>query len=178
VNNSRVLLVAGNETTTHLIGNAVLTLLEHPDLLARLRAEPQLIPAAIEEILRYRSPVQFLARIATRDVELGGQLIRAKQRIIFFLGSANHDESTFPDPDQFDITRAPNPHLGFGRGIHVCLGLPLARLETKVALTAILDRLSDLSLVEEQALEPVSVRFMYGLARLPVRFTPGARRMW
>jgi cytochrome P450 len=172
-----LLLVAGNETTTNLIGNAVLSLLEHPDALARLRAEPKLIPAAIEEVLRYRTPNQFFARIATRDVELDGQLIKAGQRIIFLHGSANRDASMFADPEQFDVCRSPNPHLGFGHGIHFCLGAPLARLEGRVALTALLERLSDLRLEEGETLEAIPSLMMHGLSHLRVCFIPNSKRI-
>lgn len=172
-----LLLVAGNEATTNLIGNAVLSLLEHPDSLARLRAEPKLIPTAVEEVLRYRTPNQFFARIATRDVELGGQLIKAGQRIVFFHSSANRDASIFADPEQFDVSRSPNPHLGFGLGIHFCLGAPLARLEGRVALTALIERLLDLRLEEGEILESVPSPMMHGLSHLRVRFTPGSKRV-
>jgi len=176
VDTCKLLLIAGNESTTHLLGNIVLTLLEHPEAQEQLRLEPDLIPTAIEEVLRYRSPTQFLVRIATRDVELGGQLIRAGQRILVFPGSGNRDATRFDDADQFDISRSPNPHLAFGYGIHFCLGAPLARLEGKVALRALLQRLADLRLAEGAAIEPLESRLLFGLRRLQVRFTPGARR--
>jgi cytochrome P450 len=175
VETGKLLLVAGNETTTNLIGNAIVTLLEHPESLARLQAEPELMPSAIEEVLRYRPSTQFMVRMATRDVELGGQLVQAGQRLIGFLASGNRDEKAFPEPDRFDIARSPNRHLGFGHGIHFCLGAPLARLEGRIALTAILQRLRDLRLADGEAVEVLPSKLIYGLKRLNVRFTPGAK---
>ncbi|MBX3024007.1 cytochrome P450 [bacterium] len=133
-----LLLVAGNETTTTLIGNAVLELLDHPDALARLRAEPELLPTAIEEVLRFSSPVQLDPRRATRRVELGGEVIEPDQIVVSWLGSANRDEEIFPDAERFDITRADNRHMAFGFGPHYCLGANLARLEAQAAIGALL----------------------------------------
>lgn len=133
-----LLLVAGNETTTTLIGNAVIELLDHPDELARLRAEPQRIASAVEEVLRFSSPVQMDPRFATRDVEVGGVSVRAGQFAISWLGSANRDEEVFADADRFDIARDDNRHLAFGFGVHYCLGANLARLEAQVALGSLL----------------------------------------
>jgi cytochrome P450 len=113
-----LLLIAGNVTTTNLIGNAMLTLLKHPEQMARLHADLSLLPNAIEEVLRYRSPVQFMFRVAAQDVELGGHPIQAGARVIAFIGSANRDESKFAHANQFDITRSPNPHLAFGLRVH------------------------------------------------------------
>ncbi len=169
-----LLLVAGNETTTNLLGNAVLTFLEHPDDLGRLRAEPALLPGAIEEVLRYRSPVQALARTATADVKLGGQQIRTGQRVRAWLGSANRDEAQFPAPDCFDLTRHPTTHLAFGYGIHDCLGAPLARLEARVALSIVLERLQDLRHADAVPLDHAR-GMVYGPARLPLRFRRGRR---
>jgi cytochrome P450 len=135
-----LLLVAGNETTTTLISNTVLTLLDHPDAVARLRREPALIPSAIEEVLRYCSPVQLDPRRATRRVELHGQTIEADEFVVCWIGSANRDESMFADGERFDIAREENRHLAFGFGIHYCLGSNLARLEAQVALRALLAR--------------------------------------
>lgn len=171
-NTCRLLLVAGHETTTNLIGNAVYTLLEHPAALAQLRAEPELLPSAIEEVLRYRSPVQFVGRITTRDVELGGQRIQAGQRIVAFVGSGNRDGEAFPNPDLFDITRSPNRHLSFGHGIHFCLGAMLSRLEARIALQAILNRLPELRLEDGARVEQPASNTVFGLARLPLMFTP------
>ncbi|KYF52445.1 cytochrome, partial [Sorangium cellulosum] len=131
----QLLLVAGHETTTNLISNAVLCLLEHPTELARLRGEPQLLPSAIEEVLRYRSPVQTMFRVTRRDVAMHGEVIPAGEPALVMIGSANRDPKQFRDPGRFDIARDPGPHVAFGHGIHFCLGAPLARLEARVALS-------------------------------------------
>jgi len=132
-----LLLVAGNETTTNLIGNAVAALLDHPGELARVVAEPALVPDAIEETLRYDPPIQMLFRTATQDVELAGTRIPKGSYVVPLLGSANRDERRFPDPDRFDVGRRPQGHVGFGFGKHFCLGASLARLEARVALDAL-----------------------------------------
>jgi len=168
----KLFLVAGNSTTSRLITNTVLTLLEHPDELARLRADPNLYGPAIEEVLRFRPPVNTWFRIAAKDVELGDQVIREKQQVVAFLGSANRDEAHFKDPDRFDIGRSPNPHIAFSSGIHFCIGAPLARLEARVALQAILERLPGLELSSGEPLEPLEGLQSNGVARLPVRFRP------
>lgn len=135
-----LILVAGNETTTTLIGNAVLELIAHPEQEARLRANPGLLPNAIEEVLRFSSPVQFDPRRATRDVELAGLKIRENELVLCWLGSANRDAAVFERPDTFDVAREKNPHIAFGFGVHFCLGSNLARLEAEVALRALLER--------------------------------------
>jgi len=135
-----LLLVAGNETTTTLIGNATLELLAHPGELKRLRDDPGLLPSAIEEVLRFASPVQFDPRRATRPLALHGVEIRENDFVLCWLGSANRDESSFEHPATFDITREKNPHLAFGFGTHYCLGANLARLEARVAIGALLAR--------------------------------------
>ena len=137
-----LLLVAGNETTTTLIGNATLELLAHPGELKRLRDDPGLLPSAIEEVLRFASPVQFDPRRATRPLALHGVEIRENDFVLSWLGSANRDEQSFERPETFEITREKNPHLAFGFGTHYCLGANLARLEARVAIGALLARTS------------------------------------
>ncbi|MGH7964193.1 MAG: cytochrome P450, partial [Candidatus Binatia bacterium] len=144
------LLLAGNETTTNLIGNAVLALCDHPDQLARVRADRTLVPRVIEEVLRYDGPIQSLPRMAAHEVEVAGTTIPAGALVLLVVGSANHDERKFPDPDRFDIMRPAEGHIGFGFGIHFCLGAQLARLEGKVALEALLARFPQLSRAEDQ----------------------------
>jgi cytochrome P450 len=165
-----LLLVAGNETTTNLIGNAVLTLLEHPEQLNQLRQHPELLPSAIEEVLRYRSPVQAMFRTAKEDIELGGQAIPSGSRVVAWIGSANRDEDKFANSGEFDITRDPNPHIAFGHGIHFCLGAPLARLEARVALTVILNRLPQLERINQDILQPARGFIVHGVESLPLRF--------
>jgi cytochrome P450 len=170
-----LLLIAGNVTTTSLVGNAVVTLLEHPHALAQLRADHSLLPGAIEEVLRYRSPVQFMFRITKQDVTLGGRMLPPGQRIVAFIGSANRDERVFPNAQRFDIGRSPNPHIAFGHGIHFCLGAPLARLEAKVALNVLLDRLPDMARADRARLAPNDSPILHGVKQLPLRFTPAKR---
>src|SRR5437879_6573202 len=164
-----LLLVAGNETTTNLIGNAVLCLDEHPDAEADLRAHPELMASAVEEVLRYRSPVQSMFRLARSEVRLGGQVVPAGDAVVAWIGSANRDPLQFAEPDRFDIRRSPNRHLAFGHGIHFCLGAPLARLEGTIALGALLRRLGRLR-VDHTKLQPVPSGILHGLQRLPVAF--------
>jgi len=133
-----LLLVAGNETTTTLIGNTVLTLLDHPDSLSHLRAHPDLMASAVDEVLRFSSPVQLDPRVATRDVEVRGEVIKPGQIVVSWIGSANRDEDFFPEPNRFDIAREENHHLAFGFGPHYCLGASLARMETQVAMSTLL----------------------------------------
>ena len=130
----QLLLVAGNETTTNLIGNAVNALLDHPEQLERVRREPALVPAVVEEALRFDPPIQTVFRTATSDVELSGARLPAGANVAVLIGSANRDERRFPDPDRFDVEREPRGHLAFGFGEHFCLGSALARLEARVAL--------------------------------------------
>lgn len=142
-----LLVVAGYETTVHLITNSVVTLLTHPDQLARLRAQPELMESAIEEILRFNGPVQGTKpSYPTEDVSLRGVTIPRGSLVMPLLGSANRDPAAFENPDEFDPARSPNRHLGFGHGIHYCLGAPLARLETRIALTNLLKRNPNLRL--------------------------------
>jgi cytochrome P450 len=169
-----LLIVAGHETTVNLIANAVLALLERPDRFARLREDPSLVPAAVEECLRYDSPVErALNRWAARDVEVGGQLIRRGDVVIAIIGSANRDPERFPDPDAVELDREDTKHIAFGRGTHYCLGAPLARLEGEIALATLLRRLPRLRLAvprDELAWRPVPL--FRALASLPVAWTP------
>jgi cytochrome P450 len=165
-----LLILAGNETTRNAISGGLLALLEHPAELARLRADPALLPTAIEEILRWTSPVLHMARIATRDVELRGQQIRAGQKVLLWYPSANRDEEVFPAADRFDIGRTPNDHIAFGLGEHFCLGAGLARLELRVMFETLLARLPDLALDGE--VERLRSTFIGGIKHMPVRFTP------
>jgi cytochrome P450 len=165
-----LLLIAGNITTTHLITNAVRCFDEHEgDLFATLADDEQRLSKAIEEVLRYRSPVQAMTRVALEDVELVGETLEAGDGIVVWLGSANRDERQFSDADTFIPDRSPNQHLGFGHGIHYCLGAPLARLEAKVVLDVLTDRLSAIE-VADADLVPVRSSFIYGVESLPVEF--------
>jgi cytochrome P450 len=171
----QLLLVGGQETTVNLINNALLCFLEHPDQLARLRAAPDLLPAAIEEVLRYRSPLQWMPRATAREVEVHGRVIPAGKLVLPVIGTANRDPRQFPDAGRFDIARDPNPHLAFGHGIHACLGAPLARLEARIALADFLERVAGFELATDGPWEPRQALSVHGPSRLPIRFTPGRR---
>ena len=173
VANCIITMVGGQETTTNLIGNGVLSLLRNPGELARLRSDPGLIPSAVEELLRYESPTQHTARVAPEDVELGGTLIRKRQGVIAVMGAANRDPERFPDPDRLDLGRPDNRHLAFGWGAHFCFGAPLARIEGQLAFEALLRRFPRL------VLEPAPLVWrpnlaLRGLEALPVSFGAGA----
>lgn len=169
-----LLLLAGHETTANLIGNGTLALLENPDQLALLRAQPELIDSAVEELLRFTSPVVSGApRIALEDAEIGGVVIPKGSQVIGVLSAANRDPAKFPDPDRLDIRREPNRHVAFGMGIHFCLGSQLARLEAKIALGALIQRFPDLSLAVPRAeLRWKPTESLRGLRRLPLRLAP------
>jgi cytochrome P450 len=171
----QLLVAAGTETTTNLIDNAVLCLLEHPAERARLLASPGLLPSAIEEVLRYRSPVQAMFRTPTRDVELGGRAVPAGAFVLTMIGSANRDPARFAEPDRFDVGRDPNPHVAFGHGIHFCLGAPLSRLEARIALADFLARVRDFEPASDGPWRPRSSFHVHGPTSLPLRFRPGPR---
>jgi cytochrome P450 len=145
-----LILAAGNETTTNLIGNAVLSLLRLPEELEKVRKNPDLIPSLVEETLRFDSPVQALFRQVTADTELAGTPLKKDTIVLPLFASANRDEAVFPDPDRFDVTRNPQGHLAFGYGVHFCLGASLARLEARVCLEALLNDLPPFRAVEDQ----------------------------
>jgi cytochrome P450 len=163
-----LLLVAGNETTTNLLGNAVLALMEHPEQLAAVRRDPGLIPGLVEEAVRYDSPAQFVFRRATQDLELGGAKIPAGANVMPIIGSANRDEAQFPDGERFDVRRDTSGHLGFGFGIHFCLGASLARLEARVALEELLARYAGFERAGDRV-EYIDSFLLRGPRRLPLR---------
>jgi pimeloyl-[acyl-carrier protein] synthase len=144
--NCIVTMVGGQETTTNLIGNGVLTLLRHPDQLERLKGDLSLVPSAVEELLRYESPSQHTARICREDTELGGQLIRKGQAVIAVMGAGNRDPERFPDPDRLDLGRTDNRHLAFGWASHFCFGAPLARIEGQLVFEALVRRTTNMAI--------------------------------
>ncbi len=163
-----VLMIAGNETTRHTITAGMKALMEHPEQLAYLREHPEAITVATEEILRWATPVMHFRRTATRDVELGGQTIKAGDKVVTWYISANRDEAVFPDPYRFDVTRTPNDHVTFGPGgPHFCLGAHLARLETRILLSELLPRLA--SIEPAGPVERIRSNFVNGVKRMPVR---------
>lgn len=165
-----LLLIAGNITTTHFITNAIRCFDEHEtDLFATLSDDEQALATALEEVLRYRSPVQAMSRVPLEDIELAGETLEAGDGGVVWLGAANRDEGQFPDAHTFTPDRSPNQHLGFGHGIHYCLGAPLARLEAKVALDELTDRLSGIEIADSD-LTPVRSSFIYGVESLPIWF--------
>jgi cytochrome P450 len=168
-----LLLVAGHETTVNLIANGTLALLTNPDQLAALRAEPALLPGAVEEFLRYESPVNHTTlRYTTAPVEVGGTTIPADEFVVVSLGSANHDESRFPSPDTLDVTRPATGHLAFGHGVHFCVGAPLARLEGQIAIGRLIERFPEMALaVEVSDLTWRGSSLLRGLTSLPIRMS-------
>jgi len=167
--NCIITMVGGQETTTNLIGNGVLALLRNPDQLQKLRANPALVPSAVEELLRYESPTQYTARLAPEDVDLGGSKICKRQAVFAVLGAGNRDPERFVDPDRLDIARPDNKHLAFGWGGHFCFGAPLARMEGQIAFEELL-RLSDWTLQSDR-LEWRTNLALRGLTSLKIGFT-------
>jgi cytochrome P450 len=165
-----LLLNAGHEATVNVSGNGLLALLEHPDQLVRLRDDPGLLPTAVEELMRYDSPLQLFERTATDDVEIGGVTVARGQKIAALLGSANRDPAVFAEPDGLDVGRSPNPQISFGAGVHFCIGAPLARVELQASFGALLERTSRLELARPPRRRPEFV--IRGLADLPVVLTP------
>lgn len=173
--NTIVTMVGGQETTTNLIGNGLLTLLRQPERLAELRDDPSIIEPAVEELLRYESPSQHTARIAHEDVVMGGKHIRKGDAVMAVMAAGNRDPDRFPDPDRLDLSRQDNRHLAFGWAAHFCFGAPLARMEGQIAFSTLLRRLPDLALAADRVgwRENLGLR---GLNALPVTFRPSARR--
>jgi cytochrome P450 len=165
-----LLLLAGHVTTTNLLGQAIRCFSEHPDALAQVRQRPDLMPGAIEEVLRYASPVWRLLRVAKTDVTIEGVTIPADSTIFAWLASANRDERQFPNPETFNIERTPNHHVAFGHGIHFCVGAPLTRLEASIALPMLIEQLPNLHVVADQPSELFEGRFLFGFKHLPVAF--------
>jgi cytochrome P450 len=166
----QLLLLAGSETTTNLITNAVLCFTAHRDQLERLGRERELIPSAVEEVLRFRSPLHWMFRVATREVEMHGRVLPAGSVVLAMIGSANRDEKVFKEPDVFDVAREPNAHLAFGHGVHFCMGAPLARLEGRVALGDLLDRVKGMELALDGPWVPRPGLHVHGPTKLPIRF--------
>jgi len=166
----RLLLIAGYETTAYLIGNAMVAFDEHPAVAEELRRDPSLLPGAIEEVLRCYPSVAGTMRTTTADTEIAGQRLERDQTVIVWIGSANYDEKHFADPERFDVRRSPNRHLAFGFGIHFCVGAPLARLEAKIALQTLLQRLPGLKGQLATPLEPVETPFIFGVRHFQVTF--------
>jgi pimeloyl-[acyl-carrier protein] synthase len=159
---------AGHETSINLIGNGIYTLLRNPDQLQLLRQRPELIDTAVDEMLRYESPQQVAWRVLLGDREVGGKLLRKGEQAMVVLGAANRDPEVFPDPDRFDITRRPNPHLAFGTGRHTCLGSWFAKLQAKIGLRLFLERFPHLQLGDEAPVWHTTLSF-HGLQSLPLR---------
>lgn len=168
--NLTALLVGGNLTTTDLIGNAVRLLLTHPAELAKLQADPGIINAVVEEVLRYEPPVDITGRIVSGDMEIGGCPLHAGQALTVSLRAANRDPETYDDPHAFDVSRKHKPHVAFGGGAHICIGAPLARLEAQVALVKLFARFPDLKLADPEATPAWrTLPFFRGMETLPVR---------
>jgi cytochrome P450 family 142 subfamily A polypeptide 1 len=166
---SLLFLNGGSDTTRHVIAGGTLALLQHPDQLERLRADRSLLPVAIEEMVRWVTPLLNMRRTATVDVELRGKKIRAGEQVLLMYAAANRDEDVFVDPQRFDIGRSPNPHVAFGIGTHFCMGANIARLELRAAFEAILDRLPGLERANDEPLKLHAPAFACGLTSLPVR---------
>jgi len=164
-----LLLLAGHITTTATLGNSVLCFHDHPDAVAQVRADPALLPAAVEEVLRLRTPFPRVGRMTRVDTEVGGVHLPAGQVVLPWVAATNRDERVFAEPNRFDLHRRPNPHLTFGHGIHFCLGAPLARLEARVALRLLLERYRDIEVADDEPVVQYNPWSMVAVARLPVQ---------
>ncbi len=165
-----LLIVAGSETTKNVISNALLCFDAHPFVMEQIRTEPDLLPGAIEEVLRYLPPLSSFPRVVRVDTVIEGQPAKAGQWVSPWIMSANRDPEQFTDPDRFDIRRNPNRHISFGAGVHFCLGAPLARLEARIALAAMFERLSEMQRVRTIPLKPILHPIIYGVYHLPLTF--------
>jgi len=174
IQESLLILIGGDETTRHVITCGMLALLDNPDQRALLADQPEMPSTAVEELLRWVTPIKNMSREVTEDVELHGQVLEKGQKVILMYPSANRDDEVFEDPYRFDVMRDPNPHLAFGFGPHFCLGASLARLELKVMFSELLRRLPDLELATDDPLPFRESNFIVGPEAMPVRFTPSA----
>jgi cholest-4-en-3-one 26-monooxygenase len=175
IHETLLILIGGDETTRHVLSGGMLALQENPDQRQALQQNPSLLPTAVEEMLRWVTPIKNMARTVTRDVEIGARLIPEGAEVLLMYPSANRDESVFEDAETFDATRTPNPHLAFGFGPHFCLGNQLARLELRVMFERIFERLPDLALSAPGPFERRPSNFISGLESLPVTYTPSPR---
>ena len=171
---SLLILIGGDETTRHVISGGMYELLAHPDQFTLLAAERDRLPLAVEEMLRWVTPIKNMARQATRDVDLHGQTISKGEKLLLLYPSANRDETVFEDPERFDMTRTPNDHMAFGFGAHFCLGNRLARMELQIMFDRLLERLPDLALATDAELPKRAANFVSGYECMPVMFTPTA----
>ncbi len=174
VHETLLILIGGDETTRHVISGGMAALQQHPDQLAALGNDRSLLPAAVEEMLRWVTPIKNMARTATRDVEVAGSAIEAGQKLLLLYPSANRDEAVFDEPDRFDIRRSPNDHVAFGFGAHFCMGNQLARLELSCMFDRLLTRLPDLSIADGAPLPLRKANFVSGVEKMPVVFSPTA----
>ena len=171
---SLLILIGGDETTRHVISGGMYELLRHPDQFAKLAADRSLLPGAVEEMLRWVTPIKNMARQMTRDVEFAGETLQKGQKLLLLYPSGNRDETVFDNPEEFDITRSPNDHMAFGFGSHFCLGNRLARMELTVMFDRLLDRLPDIALAEDAEPPKRAANFVSGYETMPVVFTPSA----
>jgi cholest-4-en-3-one 26-monooxygenase len=172
IHETLLILVGGDETTRHVITGGMHALQHHLDQMELLRQDPSLLPVAVEEMLRWVTPIKNMVRTATRDVELGGRQVHEGDELLLLYPSANRDAEIFSDPDHFDVTRNPNPHVAFGFGAHFCLGNQLARLELRVMFERLLARLPDLALADDGPFPHRQANFITGIESMPVTFTP------
>jgi len=172
---SLLILIGGDETTRHVLSGGLHELLRHPDQVRLLRDDPSRIPVAVEEMLRWVSPIKNMCRTIVSDISWYGAELPAGDKVMLLYESANFDAKHFDDPERFDISRSPNEHLAFGSGTHFCLGASLARLELRVMLEQLFKRVPDISLVTDETPPARPATFISGLLSMPVQFTPSAR---